>query len=423
MAAAVYPATLPGPTKAAHTPKGQVSSPNLPGVSSFLLREQDYCETLDVEFFLTSAQASEFYAWWRDTLLQGGNWFNCSWPALRSGTSTVQFLSEPVFTHVYDGAYRTAASLQARGASKVLYVNACALGPPWTAGSVATVGTWARQYNATYGNGVFVTLSGATDNKGFRSTDFGRNWSAISPGVGEWKRTAYGNGLFVGVAGNTSTSQQATYSSNDGATWTSGTFMPAPAYWYSLGYGNGYFISLAYNSTSVARTTNGSTWSSFSSSGGSLWRAVAYDGVGRWVAVSEAVTTCFSTNDGANWTGGVDLPSGSKAVGITYLNGTFFVNLFDAQARIVTSTDGGLTWVNRTMPRTGLWEQVEWSGTTYVSMGAGAALGYVAYSRDGVTWYEAAAPAFSSTYSLGQGAGTFVAINPLNGKAYWSECI
>lgn len=114
---AYYPTTLPGPTKAAHNPKPRISSPRLPGAADYLARERDYSGTMDVEFFLDSTQAAAFYAWWKTDLAQGGLWFNANWPAMRPGFLTLQFLSEPTFTHAYNGAHRVSATVQVRGES------------------------------------------------------------------------------------------------------------------------------------------------------------------------------------------------------------------------------------------------------------------------------------------------------------------
>lgn len=122
-----YPSTLPNPVKAGHTPKARVSATDLPGPGTYESRERDYSGTMAVEFFLTAEQAAEFYIWWRDDLIEGGRWFNCTWPSLRPGPMVVQFLQEPVFNHVYGGATRVSGVVQVRGAS--LPVFACVFDP------------------------------------------------------------------------------------------------------------------------------------------------------------------------------------------------------------------------------------------------------------------------------------------------------
>lgn len=113
-----YPPTLPNPTRALHSPKRRVSESDIPGPASYSRRESDYAGTMDVEFFLNDIQAALFYSWWKDDLIYGGCWFNCSWPAMRPGRLVCQFKTEPVITHVFNGAYRYSAQVQVRGASE-----------------------------------------------------------------------------------------------------------------------------------------------------------------------------------------------------------------------------------------------------------------------------------------------------------------
>lgn len=114
---AIYPSTLPGPERLVHTPKLRVNTPMLPGPGAYDNRELDYSGVQDLEFFFTAEQTAIFYAWWRDSLSEGGRWFNASWPALRAGASVIQFISEPAFTHVYNGAHRVSVTAQVRGAA------------------------------------------------------------------------------------------------------------------------------------------------------------------------------------------------------------------------------------------------------------------------------------------------------------------
>jgi hypothetical protein len=103
--------------KSVHTPKARASSSSLPGLGAYSARERDYSGTQDVEFFLDATQAAAWYTWWKSDLKEGGLWFNANWPALRPGFMALQFITEPVFTHVYGGAHRVSATVQVRGAS------------------------------------------------------------------------------------------------------------------------------------------------------------------------------------------------------------------------------------------------------------------------------------------------------------------
>lgn len=110
----VYPSTLPNPTRLTHRPNMRAIISDLPGRPALASRERSYSGAADVEWFLNSVQAAEFYVWWNETLARGGYWFNSAWPAILPGINTCQFITEPVFTHVYDGAFRITATLQVR---------------------------------------------------------------------------------------------------------------------------------------------------------------------------------------------------------------------------------------------------------------------------------------------------------------------
>ena len=132
-----YPESLPGPSRLGHKPKPRNFVTDLEGPAAYLNRERDQVGTIEVEFFFTAEQAAVFYAWWRDELLYGGMSFNCSWPAIRSGPMVVQFLAEPVFEHVYQGAHRVSSSVAVRGNSLPVY--SCIADPYYNGPSPHTI--------------------------------------------------------------------------------------------------------------------------------------------------------------------------------------------------------------------------------------------------------------------------------------------
>ena len=114
MTAVAYPTTLPNPTRLTHRPNMRAVISDLPGRPALASKERSYSGAADVEFFFNSTQAAEFYAWWNEALARGGYWFNTSWPAVLPGLNTCQFVTDPVFTHVYDGAFKVSATVQVR---------------------------------------------------------------------------------------------------------------------------------------------------------------------------------------------------------------------------------------------------------------------------------------------------------------------
>jgi len=72
----------------------------------------------------------------------------------------------------------------------------------WTSQTSAADNNW---YGLTYGNGLFVAVSGGTDGTGNRvmTSSDGINWtSRTSAADHSWRGVAYGNGLFVAVGQN-----------------------------------------------------------------------------------------------------------------------------------------------------------------------------------------------------------------------------
>jgi hypothetical protein len=126
-----YPSTLPNPEVSLHTPRNRVCGTDLPGFDVYALQEYDYQGAIDVEFFFTAEQSAIFWAFWKTSLMYGGRWFNCSWPALRAGGMVVQFVTQPKLVHVYNGAFRFSASVQVRGATRA--VDSCESDPYYTA--------------------------------------------------------------------------------------------------------------------------------------------------------------------------------------------------------------------------------------------------------------------------------------------------
>jgi hypothetical protein len=114
-----YPATLPGPEQARHIPNpGRVHRSSPPGPYNYAIKERDYSGTMELEFFYDATMSAVFFDFWKNSLIEGGMSFNCNWPALKQGGLVVQFITEPTFKHVYNGAYRISVVAQVRGATQ-----------------------------------------------------------------------------------------------------------------------------------------------------------------------------------------------------------------------------------------------------------------------------------------------------------------
>jgi hypothetical protein len=148
------------------------------------------------------------------------------------------------------------------------------------------------------------------------------------------------------------------------------------------------------------------------------WNGVAY-GNGRFVAISEDLTSNSAySSDGITWTASA-LPAGKYWKSITFGNGLFVViagTSYDGQA-VATSPDG-ITWTSRTLRDAG-WMSIIYGGGVFAAVANGSD---PAYSSDGITWTTKAmaeiqfghGPNIGSYQSLAYGNGGFLAYDGVN---------
>ena len=152
-------------------------------------------------------------------------------------------------------------------------------GQTWRSESSSEI-TFSSISRVTYGNGTFVGVG--TPNGIILTSADGQTWTSHSSGTSEWLRgVTYGNGIFVAVSGNGKI-----LTSVDGKTWTSqfsGTY-------YSLNevtYGNGIFVAVGGGGT-IITSSDGQTWTSrFSGTSTYILGGVTY-GNGTFVTVGNA---------------------------------------------------------------------------------------------------------------------------------------
>ena len=220
----------------------------------------------------------------------------------------------------------------------------------------------------------------------YRSTDAGLTWSATAQGVNaEYRVGAAGGGRVVYVAGSSSTSTKHAVSTDNGATFTHYTSLPAD-YYYAIAYGNGYFIAGAYSSSTVRRSTDGVTWTGIAGvlSGGS--DTMSY-GNGLFVSAGRipGTTVSRSSNDGSSWS--TTTVSGASPVTSCFTNGKFFIfNSGSATNGVWHSTDA-ITWTRITFPISVSASSAEFYGTDYIIPAYSAATGSVLLrSSDLINW-------------------------------------
>lgn len=176
------------------------------------------------------------------------------------------------------------------------------VGGNMTDNSAQTITGWTQEPQATNYNGV---VAGATSAVAYRSTAVaviystdGITWqnSNLSASIASM---TYGNGIFVGISGTT------TYTSVDGNTWT--THAGGPTLYY-VGFQNGIFVGIA-GMNAVYTSTDGFTWVLHTQSFlGSGFLGGVFAGNGKFVLVTQAVSPnmawAYSSTDGVNWTRG-----------------------------------------------------------------------------------------------------------------------
>ena len=204
-------------------------------------------------------------------------------------------------------------------------------------------------------------------------SDNGINWTELSlPFIGNYTSLISSElGIFVAIASNTN---QTAYSLT-GQSWNIGT-LPTTANWQNGIYGGGKFVVVANDTSEVAISSNGITWTTANipdDVGGDI------SSVSQWsfVTYGKGIHLAVSANDGAT----------------------------------ATSTDGGVTWVRNDEVLPDLSPADDWS-IVGVEYGKNRflivdSLGRVAYSFNGVTWYQGNSITAVSPTKLKYGNGLF----------------
>ena len=112
----------------------------------------------------------------------------------------------------------------------------------------------------------------------------------------------------------------------------------------AIGYGNNTWLAVGTNSTVLAKSTDGSNWSSVTMPTSAAWTGIAY-GAGYWVTVASGGTTAqYSNSDGSSWKAST-LPVSGGWNSVAYGNGNFVTIDPTAYGTNVSySSDFGKTW-------------------------------------------------------------------------------
>jgi hypothetical protein len=241
------------------------------------------------------------------------------------------------------------------------------------------------------------------------------------PSGSNYVSMAYGNNTWLALPNGSQTVAKST----DGVTWTSLTlpYATGGGTWQSIAYGRGHWVIIVSGGTrALYSNSDGQQWKTATLPSNVSWSRVVY-GNGLFVAVSaQAGAMAWSDDNGKTWT--ASTAASQSYVCAAYGNGIFLAMSSDTAGQYVRSTDGknwsalttavvggGTTWQQ--------WSDIAYGNGRFVVIGNGAVTGPIKYSFDGLTWYST--PKTYNVDKISYGQGVFVAVSIGNNTAYTSE--
>lgn len=285
----------------------------------------------------------------------------------------------------------------------------------WTARTLSVAGGWAAA--ASDGGSGFVATNDGNNTNATYSTDNGVTWTTSTlPSTGTWYGLAWNGSVYACVRYNSS----AVATSPTGATWTSRTGHSQQWYEKCTQWNGSVFCCLPYGQDSTQTSSNGTTWTLNSNvlpSSNENWSRLATKG-STFHASYYALPTggAGTSTDGATWTTRT-MPTSS--FGAITGNSSKFVALSDGTSDVYTSSDG-ITWSSSSITAAARWFALSYNGTNWVaarysSGGSSSA----ATSPDGITW-TARTLAQNSWYAMAS-SGTVTAVFPNSGTSAYTS--
>ena len=310
---------------------------------------------------------------------------------------------------VYD---TTITSLNVSGNSKISgNINV-------TGGSRTTSFSYNQSYNSgtdsqiAYGNGMFLVVSNGSGSKILKSID-GISWvTPITNGLGtqtSFGGVTFGDGVFMVVTGNEDPSR--VWTSIDGVTWTLKTNTINQI--YSLTFGNGAFIGVNQNNgpsgQNIAISTNkGTSWTPIVKAG-YVFQTLVFGGMtnGTNVFIAAGTTGILrSIDNGTTWSVPT-VGTGNYLRGwrfSSFANDVFMLASWDNPGQLTISRDAGLTWSDTRDFGIALRDIKYIDNEWYIGSN-----NFMLISRDnGVSWEKKAVP-FSCNY-FAYGNSTFITV-------------
>lgn len=240
------------------------------------------------------------------------------------------------------------------------------------------------------------------------------NWIGTQTTGNSVRSVAYGDGVFIAVAENAAfaSGPQVYRSTDNGLSWAQHDSLALNT-WYGTAFGNSTFISVSLTGTNrcMISTDTGLTWSAGGISNAHPWSAVAFGG-GVFVAVSTDGYFTRSTDNGVTWSTPSAAVNANHWLAITYTQAGTFVAVADAGTnRCMVSSDGGVSFTNKSMPA-GAWCSVAAGGGKLVAVEYGAAsTSSIAVSTDeGQSWSYETSPHIAGWAGIAWGNGLFAAV-------------
>jgi hypothetical protein len=241
------------------------------------------------------------------------------------------------------------------------------------------------------------------------------------PNGSNYVSMAYGNNMWLALPNGSQTLAKTT----DGVTWTSLTlpYVTGGGAWQSIAFGRGYWVIIVSGGTrALYSNSDGQQWKTSVLPSNVSWSRVTY-GNGLFVAVSaQAGAMAWSDDNGKTWT--ASTAASQSYVCLAYGNGIFLAMSSDTGGQYARSTDGK-NWTALSTPVVGAttvwqqWSDIAYGNGRFVVIGNGAATGPIKYSFDGITWYST--PKNYNVDKISYGQGIFVALSIGNNIAYTSE--
>ncbi len=251
--------------------------------------------------------------------------------------------------------------------------------PNWQPSTLPVAGDWR---GVEYGGGRFIAYRvGST--AGAYSDDRGATWKALQLPLTVITSMAYIGGVWFCLRKSTD-KLEAFQSTDGGITWTTwqtpNVGSTSGVFWRNLVVCNGRLYLFADGGTIAYYTTDGNTWTQFTTPVAGNFTSMAY-GNGRYVLIQSGNRLQLTSTDGVTWEA-LTLPSANYNdwSGVAYGNGYFVVSN-QSDNFFARSTDG-ITWEAVDVEHYS-WSDVAFGAGTFITISKGAT---ARWSDDGKTW-------------------------------------